>query len=147
MGKSQRRLHGRTLIAGHRPAISKPMTFRPVYALATVLVFVIEVLIALYMHDAFIRPYGGDILAVILVYLGLRAVTPMGVRSAVLLALLIAFAIEFGQLFHVLDHLGLGRNRLLRVVLGGVFDLKDLACYVAGAVLAGVVEMARKEIN
>ena len=119
------------------------MTFRPLYALATLLVFVIEVLIALYMHDALIRPYGGDILAVILVYLGLRAVTPMGVRSAVLLALLIAFAIEFGQLFHVLDHLGLGHNRLLRIVLGGVFDVQDLACYAVGAVIAWGFEIAR----
>ena len=112
------------------------MTFRPAYALATVVVLVVEILIALYMRDAFIRPYGGDILAVVLVYLGLRAVTPMGVRSAALLALAVAFAIEFGQLFHVLDRLGLGHNRLLRVVLGGVFDVKDLACYVAGAALA-----------
>ncbi len=112
------------------------MTFRPVYALATLIVLVVEVLIALYMHDAVIRPYGGDVLAVILVYLGLRAVTPMGVRSAALLALSIAFAIEFGQLFHVLDRVGLGHNRLLRIVLGGVFDVKDLACYVAGAAIA-----------
>lgn len=116
------------------------MTFRPLYALATLAVFVIEVLIALYMHDALIRPYGGDVLAVVLVYLGLRAVTPMGVKSAALLALAIAFAIEFGQFFHVLDALGLGHNRLLRVVLGGVFDVKDLACYVAGAALAWMVE-------
>ena len=108
------------------------MTFRPVYALATLIVLVVEVLIALYMHDAVIRPYGGDVL----VYLGLRAVTPMGVRSAALLALSIAFAIEFGQLFHVLDRVGLGHNRLLRIVLGGVFDVKDLACYVAGAAIA-----------
>ena len=122
------------------------MTFRPLYALATLLVFVIEVLIALYMHDALIRPYGGDILAVILVYLGLRAVTPMGVRGAVLLALLIAFVIEFGQLFHVLDHLGLGHNRLLRIVLGGVFDVKDLACYVVGAATAWGFEIARSFI-
>ena len=120
------------------------MTFRPLYALATALVVVIEVLIALYMHDAFVRPYGGDILAVILVYLGLRAVTPMGVRNAILLALAIAFAIEFGQLFHVLDRLGLGHNRLLRIVLGGVFDVQDLGCYVVGAALAWGVETARK---
>ncbi len=83
------------------------MTFRPVYALATALVFIIEVLIALYMHDAFIRPYGGDILAVILVYLGL------------------------------------GHNRLLRIVLGGVFDVQDLACYAVGAVIAWGFEIAR----
>jgi len=118
------------------------MRFRPVYAVATAAIFVIEGLIAIYMRDAFVRPYGGDILAVVLVYLGLRAVTPLGVRDAALLALAIAFAIEFGQLFHVLDRLGLSDNRLLRVVLGGVFDVKDLACYVGGATLAWGVEGA-----
>lgn len=120
------------------------MSFRPAYALATLVVFVIEVLVALYMHDAVVRPYGGDILAVVLVYLALRAVTPMGVNRAVLLALVVAFAIEFGQLFHVLDRLGLGHSRLLRVVLGGVFDVKDLACYVTGAAAAWAVETGRR---
>ncbi len=122
------------------------MTFRPAYALATALLFVIEILIALYMHDALIRPYGGDILAVVLVYLGLRTVTPLSLGKAVILALIIAFAIEFAQLFHVLDQLGLGHNRLLRVVLGGVFDVKDLACYVAGAAAAWTVETTRLSI-
>ena len=57
-----------------------PLTFRPAYAFATLIIFLIEVLIALYVRDAFVRPFGGDILAVILVYTGLRAVTPSPVR-------------------------------------------------------------------
>jgi hypothetical protein len=121
------------------------MTFRPFYAFAAMIAFLIEVGIALFVHDQWLRPYGGDILAVILVYLGLRAVTAMRVRLALLMALAIAFAIEFGQLFQLLDHLGLGHNQLARVVLGGVFDLKDLACYVAGAALAGGVEAFRRK--
>jgi hypothetical protein len=120
------------------------MTFRPFYALATLVLFVIEGLIALYMHDAFVRPYGGDILAVVLVYLGLRSVTRMSVRAAAIMALIVAFAIEFGQLFHVLNRLGLGHDRVLRVVLGGVFDVKDLACYAAGAAAAWAAETLRK---
>jgi len=120
------------------------MIFHPRYAMAAAVVLAAEIAIALYLHDAVIRPYGGDILAVILVYLGLRAVTPMTVRPALLLALIIAFAIEFAQLFHLLDRLGLGHNRLARIVLGGVFDLKDLACYIAGAALTAAVEALRR---
>ena len=120
------------------------MTFRPFYALATAILFVIELLIALYMHDAVIRPYGGDILAVVLVYVGLRAVTPMSVRTAVVAALLIAFAIEFGQLFHVLTYVGLSHNRIARIVLGGVFDVADLGCYVVGAAAAWTIETLRR---
>ena len=31
------------------------------YAIATVILLLIEVLIALYVHDAFVRPYIGDV--------------------------------------------------------------------------------------
>ncbi len=120
------------------------MTFRPAYAAATVALLLIEVAIALFVHDAFIRPYAGDGLAVILVYLELRAVTKLEVGPALLVALIVAFAIEFGQLFHLLDRLGLGHNRLARVVLGGVFDVRDLGCYVVGAAVAWGVERWRR---
>ena len=32
------------------------------YAIATVILLLIEVLIAIYVHDAFVRPYIGDVL-------------------------------------------------------------------------------------
>jgi len=123
------------------------MTFRPYYALATLIVFAVELFIALYMHDRVIRPYVGDSLAVVLVYLGLRTVTPLSVRTAVVAALAIAFAIEFGQYFHLVDRLGLGHNRIARMVLGTVFDVGDLGCYVAGAAVVWAVEAARDRIS
>lgn len=109
------------------------MKLRIGYALGAVGVFVTELLIALFIHDAVIRPYIGDSLAVILLYLILRAVTPMRVLPAVATALGIAFAIEFGQMFHLIDILGLRGNRIAGFILGGYFDVSDLACYVAGA--------------
>ena len=114
------------------------------YALAALVVFVIEICIALYVHDAVIRPYIGDSLAVILVYLSLRAVTPMSVLQALAGALLFAFSIEFGQMFHLIDRLGLRGNRIAGFILGGYFDVKDLVAYIAGAVVAGFVESLRK---
>ncbi len=119
------------------------MTFRPYYALATLVLLAIELCIALYMHDRIIRPYVGDMLAVVLVYLGLRTVTPLSVRTAVFAALAIAFAIEFGQYFHLVDRLGLSHNRIARMVLGTVFDVGDLGCYVAGAAVVWAVEATR----
>ena len=65
------------------------MRFSPFYALAALVVFVTEICIALYVHDAVIRPYIGDSLAVILVYLTLRAVTPMSVLQALAGALVL----------------------------------------------------------
>ena len=37
------------------------------YAIATVILLLIEVLIAIYVHDAFVRPYIGDVLVVIVI--------------------------------------------------------------------------------
>jgi hypothetical protein len=119
------------------------LTPRLRYGLAALAVFAVEVLIALFVRDAVVRPYVGDVLAVVLVYLGLRAVTPLKVAPAVMLALAIAVMVELGQLFHLLDALGLAHDRLARVVLGGVFDLKDLACYGAGAACVLVAERLR----
>jgi hypothetical protein len=80
---------------------------------------------------------------VVLVYLGLRWLTPMRPLPTAALALAIAAVIELAQLFHLLAALGLEGNRLARTVLGGVFDPKDLAAYAAGAALALVVERLR----
>ncbi len=121
------------------------MAFRKSYALATAAVFAIEVVIALFLHDALIRPYVGDALAVILVYLGIRSVTRLRVLPAVLLAFFVATLIEFAQYFHLLDVMRLGHNRLARIVLGGVFDLHDFVAYAAGAACAVVIERLRKQ--
>ncbi|QIG80560.1 ribosomal maturation YjgA family protein [Stakelama tenebrarum] len=119
------------------------MRLRPGYALAALLIFAVEVLIALYVRDAFVRPLLGDVLAVILVYLGLRAILPIGVRAAALSALAIAFAIEFGQLLGLADMLGLARGSPWRVVIGSHYDWRDLIAYTAGTLAALLVERLR----
>jgi hypothetical protein len=121
------------------------MVLRRSYTVATLVVFTIEVIIALFVRDRFIRPYIGDVLAVGLVYLALRAVTPLRVAPALFSTLLIAFAIELGQLFDLLGALGLRHNQVARIVLGGSFDLHDFAAYATGAVCVLAVEIVRKE--
>ncbi|MEQ1780755.1 MAG: DUF2809 domain-containing protein [Hyphomonadaceae bacterium] len=115
------------------------MRFR--YAVAAIFLFAIEVLIALYVRDEFIRPYVGDMLAVALVYAALRAVTPMRLFPALVATLGIAFGIEFAQLFGAFTALGFADNQIARIVLGGVFDLKDLMAYSVAALLIAAVEM------
>lgn len=112
------------------------MTFRPGYAVAAVLLFAVEVLIALFVRDAFVRPYLGDVLAVILVFAGIRAVIATGPWTAAAVALSIAVVIEFGQLIGILDILGVADHQWLRIVLGTGFDVKDLLAYGVGALLA-----------
>ncbi len=44
---------------------------------------------------------------------------------------------------HLVDRLGLSHNRIARMVLGTVFDVGDLGCYVAGAAVVWAVEATR----
>ena len=46
------------------------------YAIATVILLLIEVLIAIYVHDAFVRPYIGDVLVVVVIYTFIRIFVP-----------------------------------------------------------------------
>ncbi|MDF7776056.1 DUF2809 domain-containing protein [Sphingomonas sp. AOB5] len=121
----------------------RALTFRPGYALATLLLFAVEVCIALFVRDAWVRPYGGDVLAEALVYCGLRAVTRLGVGPAVAVALGIAVLVELGQLIGLLDLLGLRGNRIASVVLGGAFEWQDFLAYALGALAVITVERLR----
>jgi hypothetical protein len=116
------------------------MRIRWGHLVAAIGLFAVEVVIALFVRDAFVRPYLGDVLATAMVYFGLRGVTPLGRAGAAAAAFCLGAAIEIGQAFHVLDLVGLGASRWARVVFGGVFDLKDLACYAVGVMLAMAVD-------
>lgn len=119
------------------------MIRRPGYAIATAIVFLIEVAIALWVHDSLIRPHGGDALAVVLVYLGLRAVTPVGPKSGAAIALGIAFAVEAAQWIGLAAMLGLRPHTISETMLGSSFDMGDLIAYCLGALAILAVEAAR----
>lgn len=116
---------------------------RRLYAGAAVVLFCIEVAIALFVTDSFVRPYVGDVLAILLVYTFLRAITPLSLRSALATTLAIAVLIEVAQAAKLLSALGLGENRLARIVFGGSFDWLDLLAYAVGGIVIVGIELAR----
>ena len=107
---------------------------RSFYLAMTVFWLAVEVVIACYVHDRFIRPYVGDVLVVVVVYGFVRIWVPQGVRLLPLYVFLFAAGVEVVQYFHLVELLGVGNNTFLRVVLGSVFDLKDILCYGIGCV-------------
>lgn len=119
---------------------TKKNQLRIKYGIAFALLLLIEVIIALYVHDSFIRPYVGDMLVVILVYSFTRIFIPEKCRLLPLYVFLFAAGVEVLQYFKLVHVLGLEDNRFLRIVLGSVFDLKDIACYGAGCILLEVFE-------
>lgn len=107
-------------------------------------IIVVELFIALFVRDDFVRPYLGDTLAVLLVYCALRAVTSLNIGGSAVAALAVAFLIELGQWVGLLRALGLEHSELARTVLGSGFDLKDLVAYTCGALAALAIEAGRR---
>ena len=122
---------------------------RKCFFIYAVLLFLTEVLIALYAPAGFIRGFVGDVLVVILLFCMVRVVVPPVVNPVAnstdegikrffqtpwlaFAVLLFAFAIEFGQYWGLVDKLGLGGNRLARIVIGSHFDPLDLVAYFVG---------------
>ena len=116
------------------------MKKRLFYLFATLVLLAIEVLIALFVHDNFVRPYVGDMLVVVVIYTFVRIFVPQKCRLLPLWIFLFAVAVEVLQYFEIVRLLGLSRNRFMSVLIGGTFDWKDIACYAVGCGLLSLYE-------
>ena len=114
---------------------------RTAYLLATVLIFLLELFIALFVRDNFIRPYVGDMLVVVLVYTCVRVLFPEKPRLLPLYVFLFAAGVEALQGMRIVELLGLQNNRFFSVLIGTTFDWKDIVCYGVGCLLLGVWEV------
>jgi hypothetical protein len=102
-----------------------------------------EVFIALFVHDAFIRPYGGDVLATMLLYCLFCGVLPGSKGRWAVTALLLSYLIEFGQYVHLTSLLGLAQYRWARLLLGSQFAWGDVLAYSFGVLLVVGFKYAR----
>ncbi len=100
----------------------------------------IEVLIALYVHDDFVRPYLGDVLVVVVLYFFVRIWIPEKYRWLPGAIFVFAAAVEVLQYFRLVEILGVENNVFLRTILGSTFDFKDIVCYGAGCLLLGLYD-------
>lgn len=126
-------------MTGNKSKSRKRLIFAGLFAV----LFLIEVWIALFVHDQIIRPYLGDVLVVIVVYCFVRIFLPDGLRKLPLYVFLFAVLVEALQYFHLVELLGLENNTLARVILGSVFDWKDIGSYAVGCLLLAVFEFIR----
>lgn len=109
------------------------MSSRIIYLSVFTGILFIEVCIALFVRDAFIRPYFGDFLATILVYVAIRGFTTISIRKSLILSLLISYIVEILQAVNVLAFTGLNSNEAVSVIMGSSFDWGDMLAYtIAG---------------
>jgi len=116
------------------------LTFNRNYFGLALLIFVIEVLIALFVRDRFVRPYVGDVLVVILLYCSIRSFARLPVLQLGVAVLIFSFMIEFLQYIHIVERLGWGDSNIARTILGSSFSWFDILSYAAGITIVLVVE-------
>jgi len=113
------------------------------YFLLFIALLVIELLIGTYLHDTFIRPYGGDFLVVILIYCFIKSFLNTSVIKTAIGVLTFSYAVEISQYFHLIKVLGLQHSRVASLILGSSFSFSDLLCYTLGILLVLLIEKIR----
>lgn len=105
------------------------------YASYTVILFLVEVFIAIFINDSFIRPFIGDVLVVILIYCLVKTFWRIRYSTAALSVLAFACTIEILQYFKLVDVLGLQKYQPIAIAIGSTFDWKDIIAYVIGTTI------------
>lgn len=116
------------------------LKFNSRYFVLAILILIIEISIAIYVHDSFIRPYIGDLLVVIFIYCFLKSFVSLSTSKAALYVLLFSYFVEALQYFRIVQHLGFQRNNLARIIIGTSFDWKDILMYTIGIVTVVIIE-------
>lgn len=114
------------------------------YFLLFMLVLLVETFIALFVRDRFVRPYLGDFLVVILLFLFIKIFINSSNNWILLAVLIIAFAVEALQYFSFVTWLGLGHSSVAGIVLGSTFSWEDLVAYALGVLAIWVVFKVKK---
>lgn len=113
--------------------------------LTFVLLFLVEVCIALFVNDRIIRPYGGDFLVVIMMYYFFKSFVRTKFQYLLLFVMLIAYAVELCQLFDAVVLLGLQDNKIMRIVIGTAFSWGDMIAYTLGVITCYAIECFRQQ--
>ena len=104
----------------------------------------IEILIGVYVRDAFVRPYVGDVLVVVLIYCAVRVIFPTGIKLLPLYVFAFSCGVELLQLVDVVSLLGIPRGSVIAIMIGSTFSFPDIICYAVGCTLAFLTELLVK---
>lgn len=116
---------------------------RIVYGISFFVLAVVGVLIALFVHDEWVRSYGGDIIIIFVIYAFIRILLPHGFVSLPVVILLFACLAEGLQYLNIVDELGLGDIGFFERLSGASGDVKDIICYAVACLMLIIYEMIR----
>ena len=118
---------------------------RIIYGVSFLLILVIEILIALFIRDKFIRPYVGDMLVTVLICFFVRIFVPEKFSAAPLFVFLFSLIVEIGQYYDFVKLLGLDKNLFLSTLLGRTFSVADIICYGIGCAVFALFDYIIKK--
>jgi hypothetical protein len=124
--------------------MQKLLQFNKYYFYLTLLLLVIEIIIAKYVHDDFIRPYIGDMLVVMLMYCFVKSFITTSVIPTAVVVLLFSFFIEILQYLKIVHLLGLQQYKIARIIIGTSFSWVDMLMYTIGIGIVIFIEKAIK---
>ena len=125
------------------------MKQRKPYIIIFIAIFAVEICIALFVHDDFVRPYIGDVIVMWAVYCLAQIILGgrFGSYKVAVGSLIFAFFVELLQKFRIVDVLGI-KSPVLRTIIGTSFAPADLVCYLAGtAVTAAGIWIYNKALK
>ena len=104
------------------------------------LLFCIEVTIALYIKQGFIRAVFGDFLVVIMLYYFIMSFIRLKSIYIAIVVLIIAYVIEFLQFIDILNIINYKKNTLINIILGTTFNIEDIIAYTLGIATVILIE-------
>ena len=109
------------------------------YLIIFMLLLITEVAIAWFHFHRFIRGFLGDVLVIPLLYCLLKTFFPFSVKRTAYAVYALAIGIELLQLCNIVQVLGI-KSKLLKTILGTVFDPWDVLAYTFGLILILIIE-------
>lgn len=100
----------------------------------------VEIAIALFVRDNFVRPYLGDVLVTVLLCCLARIFLPCRLPALPLYVFAFAVAVEVAQYFDVVALLGLQDSAFFSTLMGRSFSWWDIVCYAVGCAAVFLAE-------
>lgn len=120
------------------------LSFNRKYFSLALILFAIEIVIAVFFRDKFVRYFLGDLLVVIFLYCFIMSGLRLESTKVAFSVLVFSFVIEALQYFNLLNALGWENNKIAIIILGNSFDAMDLVAYTAGIAIVLWLENRKK---
>ena len=120
-------------------------TIKTNYLIISCSILIIEITIAVFINDQFIRPIFGDYLASVLVFYLLATFLKTDLNKIAIMSLLTSYTIEFLQYINILELLHLDKIKILNILLGNSFSWTDMLAYTLGIMTVALIHNYKKQ--